>query len=321
MRNDDPLSLEEGPAAIERYRAVLAAHPRSQAFGRLAEAYRKAGRYGEAIAVCEEGLQYHPSFLGARLVLARSLAASGRDLVRAEAEYRRILEVAPDSLVARRELGDLLRTEGRAAEALVAYESFLEIHPFDGEVQVLVEGLRRSAAPAAQPSFDLTEELTRMDGLPLGPPVAEEMPEPATSAASSPAGPRWSEPETESPSPVFDFSGELEDAPALPGRPSGSLEEAPAGPDDILATETLADLYVQQGFGDEARAIYEELVRSDPERADLQAKLDALQEPPGEGAAAAPFPGSEGPGTLADILEAWLLAARSRRAERQDGRR
>jgi len=111
------------------------------------------------------------------------------------------------------------------------------------------------------------------------------------------------------------------DAPALPGRPSGSLEEAPAGPDDILATETLADLYVQQGFGDEARAIYEELVRSDPERADLQAKLDALQEPPGEGAAAAPFPGSEGPGTLADILEAWLLAARSRRAERQDGRR
>ncbi len=327
---------EEGAQEIEGYQAVLAEDPRSRAFGRLAEAYSRAGRYAEAIATCEGGLQHHPSFVGARLVLARCLAAHGADPARAEAEFRRVLELAPDHLAARRELADLLRGQGRMADASAVYEALLDLDPFDQEVRAQVDALRRTPAPAAPspphpevpvPAVDLTEEMAQFEALVLGPPVAGAAAKALTPPPPFPAAEEADAGASESDVLVFDLLGELAKEGAFPEVPSGRAGPAPAPPKGVLATETLADLYVQQGFLGEARAIYEELVRADPARTDLQAKLAGLQPAPeararreAEAWGGSP-PGGAEAGDLLEVLEAWLLAARSRRAELSAARR
>ena len=330
MIHDDLLLPDVPTTEIARYQELLAANPMSRAFGRLASAYQHAGQYREAIATCEAGLQVYPSFVGARLILARSLRALGADLARAEAEYRHVLQAAPDSLVARREVGDLLREQGRSLEALAVYADLLELQPFDEEVGALVEALRPPAAPAvapaapvpesleAIPAFDLTEEAVQFEELALGPPVVEAIPEPAAAPPSPPGTPPGADLEPESLIPFFDLTEELtREAEGAPEQPGGARGPAPGPPKAVLATETLAELYLQQGFRDEARAIYQELVRNDPTRLDLQAKLEALQELPQDAAPAVALEGSVSSNELIDVLEAWLLAARGRRAELQ----
>jgi len=49
-----------------------------------------------------------------------------------------------------------------------------------------------------------------------------------------------------------------------------------AAEEDVTATETMADLYVQQGFPDKARAIYENLLARNPGNREVRQKLDAL---------------------------------------------
>ncbi|HEY7676482.1 MAG TPA: tetratricopeptide repeat protein, partial [Candidatus Methylomirabilis sp.] len=276
--------------AIQHYEALLARDPGSRAFAQLADAYHRQGRYAEAIAVCDSGLQRYPAFVGARMTLARALADSG-DVARAEAEFRRVLEQTPDNIPAHRALGDLLRRQGRPPEALAVYEALHDFIPFDQEITELVEALGVTPSPPG----------------PL------------------PTAPLAAEPEVT----VFDLT-EVAGAPPLPlGPPVGIPEAEGAGPPPALATETLADLYVQQGFVEEARAIYRELVLVHPSREDLRAKLASLEAAPppvpgGEGAPApaevvvsAPAAARPGGDDLAEILRAWAAAARDLRAERQ----
>jgi len=96
--------------------------------------------------------------------------------------------------------------------------------------------------------------------------------------------------------------------PAEPAVPAATLG---------LATETLGDLYAQQGFGERAAEIYRQLLRQDPARADLREKLERLlsAEPT---PAAAGVPGGQRAGTIA-LLERWREAARRRKGAQRGG--
>ena len=78
--------------------------PRTHAFARLAELYRKRGDLERALHVVRDGLAHHPHYLAARLVHARVL----RELGRTEAstiEFERILAVDAEHPAARAALG------------------------------------------------------------------------------------------------------------------------------------------------------------------------------------------------------------------------
>ena len=64
--------------AIRRHEERLARDPESLAFAQLADLYRKAGRTGDAIALCREGLHRWPHYTTARLILAKTLLAEGQ---------------------------------------------------------------------------------------------------------------------------------------------------------------------------------------------------------------------------------------------------
>src|SRR5262249_27330343 len=80
---------------IRHHEARLARDPSSQAYAALAEAYRRGGRLDDAIRVCRQGLERHPTYSTARFILAKVLLDRD-EVVEARAEVERFLQAEPD---------------------------------------------------------------------------------------------------------------------------------------------------------------------------------------------------------------------------------
>jgi predicted Zn-dependent protease len=104
--------VTENPRIAELRRRVHK-DPASIAFAQLAEEYRRAGDYGDAIRVCRAGLAQHPLYLSARITLARALLELNQ-VREAQLELEEVLRAAPDNMSAIRILAELRR---RRAEA------------------------------------------------------------------------------------------------------------------------------------------------------------------------------------------------------------
>jgi tetratricopeptide (TPR) repeat protein len=118
--------------------------PTSRVFGPLAEAYRKAGLYDEAIEVAREGLKIHPNFIAGRVSLARALFDKKLYLEVLE-ELFPIAQDIPDNLVAQKLLAESCLLLGRTAEALSAYKMLLYYSPQDPETAQIVRELEGQA--------------------------------------------------------------------------------------------------------------------------------------------------------------------------------
>lgn len=99
---------------IEELKRRVQSDPASIAFAALAEEYRRAERFDEAIATCTAGLVRHPSYLSAHVTLGRALIEVGRlDDAREELEY--VLKLAPENLAAIRGLAEIHNRVGQDA--------------------------------------------------------------------------------------------------------------------------------------------------------------------------------------------------------------
>lgn len=96
--------------------------PASIAFAQLAEEHRRSGDLDEAVRVCRAGLAHHPAYLSARVTLGRALMALGQHEA-AQAEFEYVLRAAPDNLIARRSLEELVPSP--ADPVLEALEGWL----------------------------------------------------------------------------------------------------------------------------------------------------------------------------------------------------
>ena len=148
---------------IEELKRRVQLDPASIAFAALAEEYRRAGRFEDAIATCETGLQRHPAYLSARVTLGRALIEVGR-YEEARAELERVLRTAPENLAAIRGLAEIHNRGGELPESYAA----LEPEPVPPDVSPLPTA---SAAPAAVQPPPLRV-------------VVSQMPEPAAAPAS-----------------------------------------------------------------------------------------------------------------------------------------
>lgn len=101
---------------IEELRRRVKADPTSIAFAALAEEYRRAGQYEEAIEVCRNGLTRHPAYISARVTLGRTLIELNR-LDEAEAELTQVLKIAPENLAAIRAQAEIHTRKGPRRQA------------------------------------------------------------------------------------------------------------------------------------------------------------------------------------------------------------
>jgi lipopolysaccharide biosynthesis regulator YciM len=123
------IDRRSGPKVYPQLEATYPALDRRsgpQVYPQLEATYAALGRPREFEVLLRELLDERPDDSGARLALARTLAARG-DADDAVAELRRILGSEPDDVEARSTLGRLLLSEHREADATKEYGELLHV--------------------------------------------------------------------------------------------------------------------------------------------------------------------------------------------------
>ncbi len=155
---------EPTSAEIGELKKKLAENADSLVFAPLADAYRKQGHLEEALAVCRKGLEKHPNYASARVVLGRILQDQGK-IEDAMAEFKKVLEGDPENIMAHTLIGGVLMQKKDYQAAIEQYQRVLTLNPDDESVQDLLKeaiektaGENKAAAPAKasekKPSHD-----------------------------------------------------------------------------------------------------------------------------------------------------------------------
>lgn len=262
---------DQQPPYFREYLRRFQEDPTSRVFAPLAEAYRRLGRFDDAIGICLEGLEHHPDFHGGRVVLAKCYLAA-KKLTEARAELERVCHAVPENLLGQRLLGDTYLALGNKASALHCYKMALLLAPGEVALAEAVHELESGANPilvsepmhleplqtlpesreeieqeipplwaTEVPSGDVARPISRPDDL-LEPPILGDL--------SAPLGLQALLSDDENP--VDDEGFKVEHV-------SSIFDEENAEGKKEITTETLGDLYFSQGQFDKALRIFEKL--------------------------------------------------------------
>jgi tetratricopeptide (TPR) repeat protein len=110
---------------IEELKRRVESDPASIAFAALAEEYRRAGRFDDAISTCRHGLQRHPSYISAHVTLGRALLEMSH-FEEAKLELEHVLRVAPENLAAIRGLAEIHHRHGESKRSAAFSASHFE---------------------------------------------------------------------------------------------------------------------------------------------------------------------------------------------------
>ncbi len=149
---------DELRSLIERYNRAQD----SRAFAPLADAYRKQGEVAKAIELLEKGLVQYPHYASAHVILGKCFYDTGAT-ERAKAEFRRVLELDAENMVALKFLGDILLAEEKREEAGECYRRLLAIDPTNEEAARALKDLERSFVTK---EIDLADHRTARDERP-----------------------------------------------------------------------------------------------------------------------------------------------------------
>jgi tetratricopeptide (TPR) repeat protein len=153
-------------AEIDRLALALAKEPGSKAFIPLAEEYGKAGMWGEAAAVLEDGLKTYPSFITAMVALGRAYDQMNQP-VKATAILEEAVKLSPENLRAHRTLAKIYTAQGAKDAALRSCGVILAVNPRDQEALSLRAMLGASAASAPSAPVEApTPSRTKRSGKP-----------------------------------------------------------------------------------------------------------------------------------------------------------
>jgi predicted regulator of Ras-like GTPase activity (Roadblock/LC7/MglB family)/lipopolysaccharide biosynthesis regulator YciM len=163
-------------AEVEELKKKLSQNPDSLIFVPLADAYRKAGQLDEAIEVCKKGLEKHPSYMSARVVLGRIYGEKDM-LDEAVTELQKVEKADVDNIMVHIMLGNVYLKKKIYAEAVSQFQRVLALNPDDSETQEKLE----EALSAKQGPAEAKAEAVK--------PQAEAKPEPAKVEAAVEAKP------------------------------------------------------------------------------------------------------------------------------------
>lgn len=212
-------------------------NPEGRTFAPLADAYRKAGDIPRALEILRTGLQRHPEYLSASIVLGRCHLDLG-DLAAAESAFRRVLELDKENVIAIKALADITERQARFDEAEHWLNYLLSIDSSNDEARQQLsrlDGAREQHAQRSAQDDQASEESAAPAGETLAEP--ESLNVPASSEANTveispieraqPAAPP-PPPESE---PVLEEPAVAETAPWAP--PSEPAYEAPVEAETI----------------------------------------------------------------------------------------
>jgi tetratricopeptide (TPR) repeat protein len=160
---------------IEELRRRVQLDPASIAFAALAEEYRRAGQFEDAIAACEAGLQRHPAYISARVTLGRSLLELGRfDEARHQLEH--VLRAAPENLAAIRALAGIHGRGGDSSPSPDAGAASGTTQPATAPPTVAAPAPAVAPVPAPPTPREPLRLAPPLPQVPAGPPSVQQSP-------------------------------------------------------------------------------------------------------------------------------------------------
>lgn len=168
---------------IERLREKIEKDPNSKLFVPLAEEYKKAGMYDEAIDALIKGLEKQPAYLSARVSLGKIYIERGM-LADAMAEFEKVIAAIPENLYAHKKLAEIYRELGDKDKAIREFKTVLKLNPLDEWAATSLSSLEKEPVPPVQETQakepgEISEAeqepvITEPEGKPFGMPFTEK---------------------------------------------------------------------------------------------------------------------------------------------------
>jgi pentatricopeptide repeat protein len=153
----DPTTSE-----INELKKKLEENPDSLVFAPLADAYRKQGILDEAFNTCKKGLEKHPNYTSARVVLGRIYLAQEK-IEQALVEFKKVLETDPENLMAHSLLGEIYVSRGDHQAAIEEYQKILTLNPDDDETQDALKQAIEKAAGEQKQNKPIQKEISNSE--------------------------------------------------------------------------------------------------------------------------------------------------------------
>lgn len=287
-------------AGVRKFEELLKKDPQAYSFAPLADLYRDLGLLEDALQTARRGCALHPDFAAGQMALARAaLESSLKD--EAKGALESVVRITPENLEAERLLADLYAADGDQAAALRCLAIVTSLDA------TLPEPVMPVPTAVVEPPV---EELTDDDILELTDDLIEvESPEVAISPfAAAPERPSLGDVPLRAEPFLMETAPPLyqpEETPAAPQPVATAAVEVEAP--HVVASATIAELYISQGFPDKGVAIYRELLQGEPDNLVWKTRLQELIEP--AAAAAVPAMTPAGPAEAEPAVSATLAAA------------
>jgi tetratricopeptide (TPR) repeat protein len=255
-------------AGVRRFEDILKRDPHAYSFAPLAELYLGLGLLEDALQTARKGCAIFPDFAAGQMALARAALASS---LKAEAKsaLEAVVRITPENLEAQRLLADIYTADGEQAAALhcLGIVSSLEAMLPEPVMPVPVAAEEPAVMEIADDDIlELTDDLIEY----------EDFEDAAVSPFSAaPERPSLGDAQHRA-EPYL-----LETAPPLYQQEqtvtAHQLEEteeaeAPAA----VASATIAELYVTQGFPERGADVYRALLQGEPDNTIWRARLAEL---------------------------------------------
>jgi len=149
---------------VEKLERRYQDNPHGLTFAPLAEYYRKSGDVPRALELTRRGLELHPDYIPASIVLGRCHLDLG-ETREAEAAFSHVLALDPENVIALKALADIAERDGRPGEAERWLNLLLSVDRSNEDAREQLARVQAAASPeaveaaSADPAADPAEEV------------------------------------------------------------------------------------------------------------------------------------------------------------------
>ena len=135
---------------IEKLERRYAENPQGLTFAPLAEVHRKNGDVARALELLRAGLELHPNYIPASIVLGRCHQDLG-DLPAAEAAFAHVLRLDDENVIALKSLADINERQDRLGEAEQWLHRLVSVDRSNDEAHEQLRASTGEPRPPVQP--------------------------------------------------------------------------------------------------------------------------------------------------------------------------
>jgi tetratricopeptide (TPR) repeat protein len=174
---------------IEKLERRYAENPHGLTFAPLAEVHRKNGDVTRALELLRVGLELHPNYIPASIVLGRCHQDLS-DLPAAEEAFAHVLRLDDENVIALKSLADINERQDRLDDAERWLRRLVSVDRSNDEARQQLQRVETAkqkvsrAAPASGPAAEVSHEIALVEAPPVKPPAP---PAAAAQARTEPA--------------------------------------------------------------------------------------------------------------------------------------